>query len=151
VLIDTTTTFTLGRPVLLGLMSLRPPEDPLTYRHKKKNAHQNLGSNNNNTTSKAADGTQQPPEANNVSTSFQSIPKTGDNKPSSSIGHTEKVLEEILKFEEFNRLTYRHYDSIGSWPFCNSRIDEFNYCACGGNLGVGGRRIHMSERKLRFM
>jgi hypothetical protein len=28
------------------------------------------------------------------------------------------------------------YDSIGPCPFCNSRIDEFNYCACGGNLGV---------------
>jgi hypothetical protein len=21
-------------------------------------------------------------------------------------------------------------------PICNSRIDEFGYCACGGNLGV---------------
>ena len=21
-------------------------------------------------------------------------------------------------------------------PLCNSRIDEFGYCACGGNLGV---------------
>jgi hypothetical protein len=28
------------------------------------------------------------------------------------------------------------YDSIGPCPFCNSRIDEFDYCACGGNLGV---------------
>ena len=28
------------------------------------------------------------------------------------------------------------YESIGPCPFCNSRIDEFNYCACGGNLGV---------------
>jgi hypothetical protein len=28
------------------------------------------------------------------------------------------------------------YDSIGPCPFCNSRIDEFSYCACGGNLGV---------------
>jgi len=28
------------------------------------------------------------------------------------------------------------YDSIGPCPICNSRIDEFNYCACGGNLGV---------------
>ena len=24
----------------------------------------------------------------------------------------------------------------GVCPFCNSRIDEFGYCACGGNLGV---------------
>jgi len=29
-----------------------------------------------------------------------------------------------------------YYDSIGLCPFCNSRIDEFNFCACGGNLGV---------------
>ena len=28
------------------------------------------------------------------------------------------------------------YDSIGICPFCNSRIDEFNFCACGGNMGV---------------
>jgi hypothetical protein len=28
------------------------------------------------------------------------------------------------------------YDGVGLCPFCNSRIDEFNYCACGGNLGV---------------
>jgi hypothetical protein len=28
------------------------------------------------------------------------------------------------------------YNSFGDCPFCNSRIDEFGYCACGGNLGV---------------
>ena len=28
------------------------------------------------------------------------------------------------------------YDSIGPCLFCGSRIDEFNFCACGGNLGV---------------
>jgi hypothetical protein len=28
------------------------------------------------------------------------------------------------------------YDEIGPCPFCDSRIDEFNFCACGGNLGV---------------
>jgi hypothetical protein len=28
------------------------------------------------------------------------------------------------------------YDGIGPCPFCGSRIDEFNLCACGGNLGV---------------
>lgn len=28
------------------------------------------------------------------------------------------------------------YDSIGECPFCGSRIDEFNFCACGGKLGV---------------
>ena len=26
--------------------------------------------------------------------------------------------------------------SIGLCPFCNSRIDEFDFCACGGNMGV---------------
>jgi hypothetical protein len=28
------------------------------------------------------------------------------------------------------------YDSFGLCPFCGSRIDEFNFCACGGNLGA---------------
>jgi len=28
------------------------------------------------------------------------------------------------------------YDGFGPCPFCGSRIDEFNFCACGGNLGV---------------
>ncbi len=28
------------------------------------------------------------------------------------------------------------YDGIGICPFCGSCIDEFNFCACGGNLGV---------------
>lgn len=28
------------------------------------------------------------------------------------------------------------YDSVGICPFCNSRIDEFDFCACGGNMGV---------------
>jgi hypothetical protein len=28
------------------------------------------------------------------------------------------------------------YDAFGPCPFCGSRIDEFNFCACGGNLGV---------------
>lgn len=28
------------------------------------------------------------------------------------------------------------YDSVGPCPFCNSRIDEFSYCACGGNQGA---------------
>ena len=27
-----------------------------------------------------------------------------------------------------------HYDS--RCPICDSRIDEYGYCACGGNLGV---------------
>ena len=28
------------------------------------------------------------------------------------------------------------YDNIGQCPFCGSRIDEFNFCACGGMMGV---------------
>jgi hypothetical protein len=28
------------------------------------------------------------------------------------------------------------YNMFGECPFCGSRIDEFGYCACGGNLGV---------------
>jgi hypothetical protein len=28
------------------------------------------------------------------------------------------------------------YDNVGVSPFCNSRIDEFNFCVCGGNLGA---------------
>lgn len=28
------------------------------------------------------------------------------------------------------------YDGYEQCPFCNSRIDEFRFCACGGNLGV---------------
>jgi hypothetical protein len=27
------------------------------------------------------------------------------------------------------------YNSVGPCLFCGSRIDEFNFCACGGNLG----------------
>jgi hypothetical protein len=27
-------------------------------------------------------------------------------------------------------------DDEGRCPICVSRIDEFGYCACGGNLGV---------------
>jgi hypothetical protein len=28
------------------------------------------------------------------------------------------------------------YDSNGTCPFCNARIDEFNFCACGGKMGA---------------
>ncbi len=28
------------------------------------------------------------------------------------------------------------YNSIGVCPICNSRIDEFSFCACGGNMGI---------------
>jgi hypothetical protein len=27
------------------------------------------------------------------------------------------------------------YNSVGPCPICGSRVDEFNFCACGGNLG----------------
>ena len=27
------------------------------------------------------------------------------------------------------------YNSIGPCPLCGSRVDEFNFCACGGNMG----------------
>ncbi len=27
------------------------------------------------------------------------------------------------------------YNSVGPCPLCGSRIDEFNFCACGGNMG----------------
>ena len=35
-----------------------------------------------------------------------------------------KENEEVLEEDEYR------------CPMCNSRIDEFGYCACGGNLGV---------------
>ena len=38
------------------------------------------------------------------------------------------------------------YDGNGQCPFCNSRIDEFEFCACGGNLGVDWI-LSMSSRK----
>ena len=28
------------------------------------------------------------------------------------------------------------YTSVSLCPLCGSRVDEFNFCACGGNLGV---------------
>jgi hypothetical protein len=28
------------------------------------------------------------------------------------------------------------YDSNGQCPFCGLRIDEFNFCACGGKMGI---------------
>jgi hypothetical protein len=29
-----------------------------------------------------------------------------------------------------------YYDNLDRCPICDSRIDEFGYCACGGNLGI---------------
>ena len=36
------------------------------------------------------------------------------------------------------------YSIFGECPFCSSRIDEYGYCACGGNLGVSwlGRYLY---------
>jgi tRNA A37 threonylcarbamoyladenosine modification protein TsaB len=28
------------------------------------------------------------------------------------------------------------YNGVGPGPFCGSRIDQFNFCACGGKLVV---------------
>lgn len=38
------------------------------------------------------------------------------------------------------------YDSNGQCLFCGSRIDEFNFCACGGKLGIDWPR---STRKFK--
>jgi hypothetical protein len=27
------------------------------------------------------------------------------------------------------------YNSVGPCPLCGSHVDEFNFCACGGNIG----------------
>jgi hypothetical protein len=27
------------------------------------------------------------------------------------------------------------YNSVGPCPLCGSRVDEFSFCACGGNMG----------------
>ena len=50
----------------------------------------------------------------------------------------EEIPEELdIHHEIFGKyMNEVDYDGIGPCPFCNSRIDEFNYCACGGNLGV---------------
>jgi hypothetical protein len=79
--------------------NFRLPEDPLAYMHRKENVQQNLNGNNNNFTSKVIAGSiQQPQKANNVNTSFrlpiQSTPKTSENKLSSSLDYTEKMLEQ---------------------------------------------------------
>jgi hypothetical protein len=29
-----------------------------------------------------------------------------------------------------------NYNGVGPGPFCGSRIDQFNFCACGGKLVV---------------
>jgi hypothetical protein len=51
----------------------------------------------------------------------------------------EEIPEELnIHRENFGKdITEVDYDSIGLCLFCNSRIDEFNFCACGGNLGIG--------------
>ena len=56
--------------------------------------------------------------------------------------HRRNVIEEIPEEINVHRRIYGKdsievdNDSIGQCPFCNSRIDEFNFCACGGNLGI---------------
>ena len=51
----------------------------------------------------------------------------------------EEIPEELnIHRENFGKdITEVDYDGIGLCLFCNSRIDEFNFCACGGNLGIG--------------
>ena len=50
----------------------------------------------------------------------------------------EGIPEELnLHRENFGKdASEVDYDGIGPCPICNSRIDEFNFCACGGNLGI---------------
>jgi hypothetical protein len=40
--------------------------------------------------------------------------------------------------KDANQVTYgkKTDDDDGRCPICNSRIDEFGYCGCGGKLGV---------------
>gem|GEM_PF-1585520 len=49
----------------------------------------------------------------------------------------EKIPDEINVHRKIigKDLIEVDYDSIGPCPFCNSRIDEFNFCACDGNHG----------------
>ena len=47
----------------------------------------------------------------------------------------EEIPEEINVHRKiFGKDPVVNYDNIGLIPFCNCRIDEFNFCACGGNL-----------------
>ena len=42
-----------------------------------------------------------------------------------------------VHFQMFGKESWEvDYDKFGYCDICNSRIDEFGYCACGGNLGV---------------
>lgn len=54
------------------------------------------------------------------------------------MSNIEEIPEEInVHYKIFGKDAIEvDYDSVGPCPFCNSRIDEFNFCACGGNLGV---------------
>jgi hypothetical protein len=45
-----------------------------------------------------------------------------------------KNAEEVIYGGVVNR--DQGEDNENRCPLCNSRIDEFGYCACGGNLGV---------------
>jgi hypothetical protein len=63
-------------------------------------------------------------------------------KDSIEVDYEKLNIEEIPEEINVHRRIYGKdsievdYDSTGQCPFCNSRIDEFNFCACGGNLGI---------------
>jgi hypothetical protein len=66
------------------------------------------------------------------------ILSSAENPKTSQILSIDGIPEELnVHRENFGKdASEVDYDGIGPCPFCNSRIDEFNYCACGGNLGV---------------
>jgi hypothetical protein len=37
--------------------------------------------------------------------------------------------------DHFKDAHHVDYNSVGPCPLCGSRVDEFNFCACGGNMG----------------
>lgn len=45
-----------------------------------------------------------------------------------------KNVEEVIYGSRENAV--QEGEDENRCPLCNSRIDEFGYCACGGNLGV---------------
>lgn len=53
---------------------------------------------------------------------------------SSDLGIPEEIDDHLRLFGKVAEDV--DYNSVGECQFCNSRIDEFGYCACGGNLGV---------------
>ena len=62
------------------------------------------------------------------------------------MGQDEEIPEDINVHKQIwgkdaNQVTYGNTtaddDEDERCPICNSRIDEFGYCGCGGKLGVG--------------